>query len=144
MSWSTPTGRKCHSTAQIRKWLTEVIEGESTFGVPELAMSSLVRIVTRGKPFDPPTPTAMALDFCGQIIDSPRCLTIRPSERHWQVFDGCAAGSRARGNLVPDAYFAAMAIDLGCEWITTDGDYAFFPGLTWRHPLEPQARTNPT
>jgi hypothetical protein len=41
----------------------------------------------------------------------------------------------ARGNLVPDAYLAAMAIESGCEWITTDRDYSRFKGLRWRHPL---------
>lgn len=37
--------------------------------------------------------------------------------------------------LVPDAYLAALAIESGSEWITTDGDYARFPGLRWRRPL---------
>ena len=36
------------------------------------------------------------------------------------------------GNLVPDAWFAAMAVESGCEWITTDRDYARFKGLRWR------------
>jgi len=40
----------------------------------------------------------------------------------------------ARGNLVPDAWFAALAIESGCEWITLDHDYARFPGLQWRAP----------
>jgi len=31
-----------------------------------------------------------------------------------------------RGNRVPDAWFAALAIEGGCEWITTDRDYARF------------------
>jgi len=31
--------------------------------------------------------------------------------------------------------FAALAIESGSEWITTDRDYARFPGLRWRHPL---------
>ena len=44
-----------------------------------------------------------------------------------------AAG--ARGNLVPDAYLAALAIESGSEWITTDRDFSRFPGLRWRHPL---------
>lgn len=35
----------------------------------------------------------------------------------------------------PDAYFAAMAIESGCEWITTDRNYGKFKGLRWRHPL---------
>ena len=33
-------------------------------------------------------------------------------------------------------HHAALAIERGCEWITTDRDYARFPGLRWRHPLE--------
>jgi predicted nucleic acid-binding protein len=37
--------------------------------------------------------------------------------------------------LVPDAYLAALAIKSGSEWITTDGDFARFPDLKWRHPL---------
>jgi len=39
-----------------------------------------------------------------------------------------------KGNLVTDAYLAALAIESGCEWISTDGDYARFKGLTWRRP----------
>lgn len=31
---------------------------------------------------------------------------------------------------------AALAIESGSEWITTDRDYSRFPGLTWRHPLD--------
>ena len=34
-----------------------------------------------------------------------------------------------------DAFLAALAIESGSEWITTDRDYARFPGLRWRHPL---------
>ena len=29
----------------------------------------------------------------------------------------------ARGNLISDAYLAALAIETGSEWLTTDGDY---------------------
>jgi predicted nucleic acid-binding protein len=39
------------------------------------------------------------------------------------------------GNLVQDAWFAALAIEAGCEWITTDRDYARFPGLVSRAPF---------
>jgi predicted nucleic acid-binding protein len=37
---------------------------------------------------------------------------------------------------VSDAYLAALAIEHGCEWITTDRDFSRFPGLKWRHPLQ--------
>jgi uncharacterized protein len=44
-------------------------------------------------------------------------------------------GERDQGNLVPDAYLAALAIEGGCELVTTDRDFARFTGLRWRHPL---------
>ena len=50
----------------------------------------------------------------------------------WQVFAELVADAEARGNLVPDAYHAALAMEHGCEWITTDRDYARFTG--WLAP----------
>ena len=41
-----------------------------------------------------------------------------------------------RGNPVPDARLAALAIESGCELVTTDRDDASFPGLRWRYPLD--------
>lgn len=41
----------------------------------------------------------------------------------------------AKGNLGPDAYFAALSIESGCEWVSADRDYARFTGLRWTHPL---------
>jgi predicted nucleic acid-binding protein len=40
-----------------------------------------------------------------------------------------------KGHLVPDAYLAALAIEPGSEWITTDRDFSRFLDLRWRHPL---------
>ena len=40
------------------------------------------------------------------------------------------------GPQVADAYLAALAIEHGCELITTDSDFARFKGLRWRHPLD--------
>ncbi len=39
-----------------------------------------------------------------------------------------------RGPLTTDAWFAALAIEHGCTWMTFDRDYARFPGLDWREP----------
>jgi hypothetical protein len=47
----------------------------------------------------------------------------------------CRLGG-VRGNLVPDAFLAALAIESGSEWVTADRDFARFPGLRWRHPLD--------
>ena len=56
--------------------------------------------------------------------------------RHWQIFADLCERTDAGGNRVDAAYLAALAIESGCEWITSDRDYGRFPGLRWRHPLD--------
>ena len=60
---------------------------------------------------------------------------LAPGARHWSTFTRLCQEVGARGNLIPDAYLAALAIETGSEWITTDGDYHRFSGLRVRHPL---------
>ncbi len=60
---------------------------------------------------------------------------MQPRERHWSIFAELCRQGRVKGNLVQDAWFAALAIESGCEWITTDRDYARFPRLRWREPF---------
>ncbi|MFC4112565.1 PIN domain-containing protein [Nonomuraea zeae] len=43
--------------------------------------------------------------------------------------------TRSTGNLEPDAYLAALAIEHGCEFVTCDRDFARFEGLRRRSPL---------
>lgn len=69
---------------------------------------------------------------------------LHPSPDHWSLFVDLCTRTEARGNLVPDAWFAALAIESGCTWVTTDRDFARFPGLRWQHPLEhPEPIENP-
>ncbi len=56
-----------------------------------------------------------------------------PSGRHWVLFTGLCRD--IKGPLVTDAYIAALSIEHGCELVTTDSDFARFPGLRWGHPL---------
>jgi len=65
-----------------------------------------------------------------------RLEAIEPGPRHWDVFTGLCRSGRAKGSLAPDAYLAAVAIESGCEWVTTDRGFGRYPGLCWRHPLE--------
>jgi uncharacterized protein len=68
-------------------------------------------------------------------MQQPNATVTTPRERHWEIFEDLCVKAKATGNLAQDAWFAALAIESGCEWITTDRDYARFPGLTWREPL---------
>lgn len=121
--------------AEFNQWLTDALEGEETFGVSEYVLSSFVRIVTNRRVFDPPSSLDDALAFAEQIRSHPNAWCVNPGPRHWDIFARLCNEASAKGNLVPDAYFAAFAIESGSEWITTDRDFARLPGLRWRHPL---------
>lgn len=79
-------------------------------------------------------PPAHALEFTEVLRAHPNCVHAAPGQRHWQIFAELCRRPGVKGNLVPDAYLAALAIESGSEWITTDRDYGRFPGLRWRDP----------
>jgi toxin-antitoxin system PIN domain toxin len=120
---------------RYRSWLEDQMAGESAFGISELILSGFLRVVTHPRIFATPTPMDLALDVAETLRGRPNAVSISPGPRHWSIFTKLCRAAGAKGNLVPDAYLAALAIETGSEWITTDRDYARFPGLRWRHPL---------
>lgn len=81
-------------------------------------------------------PLEAALRFVGGLRAQPNAVVIAPGRRHWEIFSRLCREVEAKANLVADAYLAALAIESGSEWITTDRDFARFRGLRWRHPLD--------
>jgi toxin-antitoxin system PIN domain toxin len=120
---------------RFRAWLEDVIRQPEAFGVSEIVLSAFVRVVTHPKILNPPTPLESALAFCDVLQRQPNAVMISPGARHWSIFTDLCSHAKARGDLVADAYLAAMAIESGCEWVTTDRDFSRFPGLRWRHPF---------
>jgi toxin-antitoxin system PIN domain toxin len=120
--------------AACRGWLENVINGDESYGLSELVLSGFIRVATHPKVFTKPSTLADTLAFSEQLRDRPNRVPVAPGPRHWDIFCGLCAEAGAKGNLVPDAYLAALAIESGCEWITTDRDFSRFKGLRWRHP----------
>jgi len=122
--------------AEYRAWLESVVAGDAAYGISDMVLSGFLRIVTHPRVFDPPTPLDLAVEFATAVRGGNACVSVAPGERHWEIFLGLCRTVGAKGNLVPDAYLAALAIESGSEWITTDRDFARFPGLRFRHPLD--------
>lgn len=122
--------------SKYRAWLDAIVNGDEAFGVVDLVMSGFLRVVTHPRVFSPPTPMAEALRFVQIVRSRPNAVVVSPGERHWEIFARLCTGSAVKGNLVPDAFLAALAIESGSEWITTDRDFNRFAGLRVRHPLQ--------
>jgi hypothetical protein len=118
-----------------RVWLEGVVRADAAFAVFDVVLSGFVRVVTHPRVFKTPTPLDAALDFTDVVRTRPNAVVVQPGPRHWSVFERLCRESRARGNLIADAYLAALAIESGCEWVTTDRDYARFDGLKLLNPL---------
>jgi toxin-antitoxin system PIN domain toxin len=124
--------------AAYARWLLELATGDEPFGLSELVLSGVLRIVTNPRVFRTPTPLETALAFSTQLLSRPNAARLRPGARHFEIFQRLCRDTRATGKLVADAYHAALALEHGCEWVTTDADFGRFPGLRWRHPLKPR------
>jgi toxin-antitoxin system PIN domain toxin len=116
-------------------WLIELVSGPGHFGVSEAVLGGFVRVVTNPRVFHDPTPVDEAFEFCRRMLDRPNARVLRPGRGNWSIFRRLCRDAGARGKLVADAWHAALAIEFGCCWVSTDGDFARFPGLDWRHPL---------
>ena len=114
-------------------WLTDVVASDRRFAISPLALSALVRITT-GRAYNVPSTLDEAFAFCNYLTAQPNCQIVEPGERHWDIFQRLCQETNTRGPRVTDAWFAALAIEWGCEWVTTDRDFARFPGLTWSMP----------
>ena len=119
---------------RCRAWLTSVVNGDNAFAVSELVLSGFLRTVTNPRVFRHPSPFSSALEYVDAIRGFDHCVELRPGDRHWKIFTKLCEQAETRGDLVSDAYHAALAIESGSEWITLDSDFARFPGLKWGRP----------
>jgi toxin-antitoxin system PIN domain toxin len=119
---------------RIAPWWRAVVADERPFALFEPVLAGFARVVTHPRVFDPPAPLARAFDFVAALRGQPNALVLRPGPRHFGIFESLCRAADARGNLVADAYLAALAVEHGCTWVTSDRDYARFPGLDWRPP----------
>jgi hypothetical protein len=117
-----------------RKWLEEIVLGDARFGISPLVLSALVRITTNRRIYPHPSSADEAFGFCEDLLRQPHCHVVEPGERHWEIFQRLCLETNTLGPRVTDAWYAALAIEWGCEWITLDRDFARFPGLRWSVP----------
>jgi toxin-antitoxin system PIN domain toxin len=127
--------REAPGHARYAAWLRELVAGADDVGLVESTLVGFLRVVTNRRIFADPAPVPAALELVDAVRRAPRAVWLQPGEATWQALASLAAHDAAlRGNLVPDAWLAALCIAHGGQLATADRGVARFAGLDWFDP----------
>lgn len=120
--------------AAAKGWLDGRLSGTARVGLPWASLTAFMRLVTNPRVFPRPAAAGDAFGVVRAWLAAPACWVPRPTERHADVL-GELLTPDVRGDLIPDAHLAALAIEHGLLLASCDGDFARFTGLRWENPL---------
>lgn len=118
----------------VRPWFDVLMRGDEPFTVPDTVWASVVRLATSRRIFPMPSGVAAVFGFLRAVRAQPNHVALTPGERHMAIFEELCVQYDAFGDLVPDAYLAALALEHGCELASLDRDFARFSTVRWRRP----------
>jgi len=119
-----------------REWWDAQLSGVSPVCLCWSVLCAFIRIGTNARVFERPLTLNQAVARVQSWLDQPCTRLIYPTERHWTVLQPLLIEGQALGNLVSDAHLAALAVQHGCELMSTDSDFARFPKVKWTNPLK--------
>ena len=124
----------CHPAA--RAWWDAQLSQSSPVCLCWTVLGAFIRIGTNPRVFEHPLSLDQAISRVQSWLDQPCTRMVHPTERHWPVFRKMLLEGQAVANLVTDAHLAALAVEHGCELISTDVDFSRFKGIRWSNPLK--------
>ncbi|GAB3706612.1 TA system VapC family ribonuclease toxin [Mariniluteicoccus flavus] len=126
--------------ARARDWLSAALTGSTRVGLPWQTIGGFLRIATHPRVFDQPLTTSQAWTAVDGWLASPVAWVPPTSERTVDILRTWMLQARTSGARTTDAQLAALAIEHGVPVVSTDADFAGFPGVAWINPLTPTGR----
>lgn len=121
--------------ARYADWLNDVAAGTEALGLADVVLTGFLRIVTNSRIYAEPAPLSDALSYVAALRAANPARVVHGTAAAWEQFTAFADADRLlRGNLVPDAWLAAMAITAGARIATADAGFSRFEGLTCFDP----------
>ncbi len=117
-----------------RAWLEDAVAAPETVGVSELVLSGAVRVLTHPNVTAGAFTSEEVLSRADELLQARGAVPIRPAGRHWRIFRDLCVDLNASGNLVPDCYHAALAIENDATFVSTDRFFDRVDGLAWHRP----------
>ena len=121
--------------ARAREWWETTLQQPRIVGLPWSTSVGFIRIATQRGISARPMTVQEAVETVRAWLDHPRVRTVTPGERHAEILFDLLLELGVGGNITYDAHLAALAIEYQAELVSTDTDFARFPGLRWFNPL---------
>lgn len=121
--------------APARKWFEALISGDEVFLLPWHSILGFLRITTNPRASEHPFGPEAAVEIVDQWLSQPQVRVAQPGDNHWRILRALAVDGQCRGQLIPDAHLAALAIEHGARLATHDRGFARFKGLEVFYPL---------
>ena len=118
-----------------KRWITDALNGPVRIGLPWPSLLSFVRIRTHPRAYARPLSVERAWQHVTDWLEAPAAWVPTPTERHAEVLGDLLGRYHLRGNAVPDAHLAALAIEYGVAVCSADTDFARFREIRWVNPL---------
>ena len=116
-------------------WLEPQLNGAQRVGLPWESLTAFVRLATNPRVIARPLKPAEAWGLVQDWLAVPVVWIPTPTEQHADVLGALITKYGIRGKLVPDAHFAALAIEHGLDVYSADTDFARFTEIRWVNPL---------
>ena len=117
-------------------WLNSALADSEPMLLPDVVLTGFLRVVTNRRIFTDPAPAPVALSFVEALRVSPVGRALNPTNAAWrQLARFVNDDPYLVGNLVPDAWIAALAVASGARVATADAGFARFAGLAWFNPV---------
>lgn len=123
---------------KAKRWLEGVFSGHEPVALSWFVILAFLRLTTNRKVFPHPLSRAEARLAVSRWLERSQSVIIDPGENHWTILQQTMSVAKVSGPLVMDAHLAALAIEHGATLYTTDRDFARFPRLKFKNPLEEQ------
>jgi toxin-antitoxin system PIN domain toxin len=121
--------------ALARGWWEATLGQPRPVGMPWVTALGFIRIMTHRRILENPMHVKDAIRRVRTWLDHPQIQIVTPGEHHAEVLFRLLTHLGTAGNLTTDAHLAALAIEYQAELVSTDADFARFPGLRWFNPL---------
>ena len=128
--------RRAEQHQQAAAWLTEQLNGPRRVGLPWQSLSAFLRIVTHPRASRRPLDARTAWGQVAAWLATPVAWIPNPGPDYSRILGELITTYDLRGNLVPDAVLAALAIENGVPVASADTDFARFKELRWQNPLQ--------